>query len=90
MVEDKGCVVEALTPERFKLLRGSAYVADGYRRMIRVMIAGNNAKAFLAGCQATRKNLDEQLALLLQPGMTPPSPDSRLPKSGISVAYALA
>ena len=90
MVEDKGCVVEALTPERFKLLRGSAHVADGYRRMIRVMIAGNNAKAFLAGCQATRKNLDEQLALLLQPGMTPPSPDSRLPKRGISVAYALA
>jgi hypothetical protein len=68
------CVVEAVTPEKFELLRESAGVADGYRRMIRVMIAGNNAKAFLAGCQATKKNLDEQLALLLEPDMAPTSP----------------
>ena len=72
--EESGCVVEAVTPERFELLRGSADVADGYRRMIRFMIAGNNAKAFLAGCQATKKNLDEQLALLLEPDMAPTSP----------------
>ncbi len=72
--DDKGCVVEAVTPERFELLRGSADVADGYRRMIRVVIAGNNAKAFLAGCQATKKNIDEQLALLLEPDMVPISP----------------
>ena len=71
--EDRGCVVEAVTPERFELLRGSADVADAYRRMIRFMIAGNNAKAFLAGCQATKKNLDEQLALLLEPDLTPTS-----------------
>ena len=72
--EDGECVVEALPPERFELLRGSAYVADGYRRMIRFMIAGNNAKAFLEGCQATKKNLDEQLALLLEPNLVPTSP----------------
>jgi hypothetical protein len=71
--ENGECVVEAVTPERFELLRGSAYVADGYRRMIRFMIAGNNAKAFLAGCQATKKNLDEQLALLLEPNLAPTS-----------------
>ena len=69
--------MEAVTPERFELLRGSAGVADGYRRMIRFMIAGNNAKAFLEGCQATKKNLDEQLALLLEPDMTPTSPRGR-------------
>ncbi len=69
-----GCVVESLTPERFAMIRDSAYVADGYRRMIRVMIAGNNAKAFLAGCQATKRNLDEKLAMLLEPEMTPTSP----------------
>ena len=66
---DEGCVVEALTPERFEMLRGSADVADGYRRMIRFMIAGNNAKAFLTECQATRKNLDERLTMLLEPDM---------------------
>jgi hypothetical protein len=75
--EDRGCVVEAVTPERFEMLRGSADVADGYRRMIRFMIAGNNAKAFLAGCQATKKNLDEQLALLLEPNLAPTSPHGR-------------
>ncbi len=75
--EDRECVVEALTPERFELLRGSADVADGYRRMIRFMIAGNNAKAFLAGCQATKKNLDEQLASLLEPNLVPTSPRGR-------------
>jgi hypothetical protein len=79
MVGESGeCVVEALTPERFELLRGSAYVADGYRRMIRCMIAGNNAKAFLAGCQATKKNVDEQLALLLEPNLAPTSPRDAL------------
>ena len=76
--EDRGRVVEAVTPERFELLRGSADVADGYRRMIRFIIAGNNAKAFLAGCQATRKNLDEQLALLLEPNLVPSSPRDAL------------
>jgi hypothetical protein len=67
--EDRGCVVEAVTPEGFEMLRGSADVADGYRRMIRFMIAGNNAKAFLTECQATRKNLDERLTMLLEPDM---------------------
>ena len=79
--EDRGCVVEAVTPEGFEMLRGSADVADGYRRMIRFMIAGNNAKAFLAGCQTTKKNLDEQLALLLEPDMTPQSPRRERVKS---------
>ena len=69
-----------MTPERFELLRGSADVAEGYRRMIRFMIAGNNAKAFLAGCQATKKNLDEQIALLLEPDMTPRSPGKTVPE----------
>ena len=78
MVGESGeCVVEAVTPERFEMLRGSADVADGYRRMIRFMIAGNNAKAFLAGCRATKKNLDEQLALLLEPNLAPTSPRGR-------------
>ena len=79
--EDRECVVEAVAPERFKLLRGSADVADGYRRMIRFMIAGNNAKAFLARCQATKKNLDEQLALLLEPDMMPTSSQRARAKS---------
>ncbi len=74
-----GCVVESLTPERFAMIRDSAYVADGYRRMIRVMIAGNNAKAFLAGCQATKRNLDEKLAMLLEPEMTPTVPRDTSP-----------
>ena len=72
--QESGCVVEAVTPERFELLRESADVADGYRKMIRFMIAGNNAKTFLAGCQATKKNLDEQLAMLLEPNLVPTSP----------------
>ena len=80
--EDRGCVVEAVTPERFELLRGSADVADGYRRMIRFMIAGSNAKAFLAGCQATKKNVDERLAMLLEPDLAPTSPDWALPDCG--------
>ena len=88
--EDRECVVEALTPERFELLRGSADVADGYRRMIRFMIAGNNAKAFLAGCQATKKNLDEQLALLLEPNLAPTSPRSRPFQGSNFVTSALA
>ena len=67
-------MVEAVTPERFDQLRGSADVADGYRRMMRFIIAGNNAKAFLAGCQATKKNIDEQLAMLLEPDLVPTSP----------------
>ncbi len=71
---DGGCVVEAVTPERFDMIRESASVADGYRRMIRFLIAGNNARAFLAGCQATKKNLDDRLAMLLEPEMTPTSP----------------
>jgi hypothetical protein len=79
--KDGGCVVEAVTPERFELLRGSADVADGYRRMIRFMIAGNNAKALLAGCQATKKNVDERLAMLLEPDMTPTSPRGARAKS---------
>ncbi len=85
-VEDEGCaagercVVEAVTAERFELLRGSAYVADGYRRMIRFMIAGNNAKTFLSGCQGTKKNLDEQLALLLEPDLAPTSPNKAFPR----------
>ena len=85
-------VVEAVTPERFELLRGSADVADGYRRMIRFMIACNDAKAFLAGCQATKKNLDEQLALLLEPDMTPASPNKVLPRRGkhVHVTSAMA
>ncbi len=74
VAREERCVVEAITPERFEMLRGSADVADGYRRMIRFMIAGNNAKTFLAGCQATKKNLDEKLALLLEPDMAPTSP----------------
>ena len=67
-------MVEAVTPERFDMIRESASVADGYRRMIRFLIAGNNARAFLAGCQATKKNLDDRLAMLLEPEMTPTSP----------------
>ncbi len=95
-VEDEGCaagercVVEAVTAERFELLRGSAYVADGYRRMIRFMIAGNNAKTFLSGCQGTKKNLDEQLALLLEPDLAPTSPNKVFPehdKSGQERVY---
>ena len=78
--EDRECVVEAVTPERFELLRGSADVADGYRRMIRFLIAGNNAKTFLAGCQATKKNVDEQLALLLEPDLAPTSPNKAFPR----------
>jgi hypothetical protein len=78
VVEGK-CVVEGVTPEWFELRRGSADVADGYRRMIRFMIAGNNAKTFLAGCQATKKNLDEQLALLLEPHLAPTSPNKAFP-----------
>ncbi len=77
-----GCVVEALAPERFDVIRGSAYVADGYRRMIRFMIAGNNARDFLARCQATKKNLDEQLAILLEPDKAPTSPGNVLPGRG--------
>ena len=90
--EDSGCVVEAVTPERFELLRGSADVADGYRRMIRFIIACNDAKAFLAGCQATKKNLDEQLAVLLEPDMTPASPNKALPRRGkhVHVTSAMA
>ena len=81
-VENKGSVVEAVTQERFEMLRGSADVADGYRRMIRFMVAGNNAKAFLAGCQATKKNVDERLAMLLEPDMTPTSPNWTFPSRG--------
>ena len=73
-VENEGCVVEAVTPERFERLCGSADVADGYRRMMRFIIAGHNAKAFLAGCQATKKNIDEQLAMMLDPDLVPTSP----------------
>ncbi len=79
-VTEGKCVVEAVTPEWFELRRGSADVADGYRRMIRFMIAGNNAKTFLAGCQATKKNLDEQLALLLEPDLAPTSPNKAFPR----------
>ena len=84
--------MEAVTPERFELLRGSADVADGYRRMIRFIIACNDAKAFLAGCQATKKNLDEQLAVLLEPDMTPASPNKVLPRHGkhVYVTSAMA
>ena len=78
--QESGCVVEAVTPEGFELLRGSADVADGYRRMIRFMIACNDAKAFLAGCQATKKNLDARLAQLLEPDMTPTTPTQTLPE----------
>jgi hypothetical protein len=80
--KEEGCVVEAVTPERFELLRGSADVADGYRRMIRFIIAGNTTKGFLARCQATKKNLDEQLALLLEPDRTPTSPNEAFPRRG--------
>ena len=73
-MEDGRCVVEAVTPERFERLCGSADVADGYRRMMRFIIAGHNAKAFLAGCQATKKNIDEQLAMLLEPDLVPTAP----------------
>ncbi len=82
-VEDRGCAVEAVSPERFKLLLGSAYAADDYRRMIKVMIAGNNAKTFLAGCQATKKKLEEQLASLLEPDLAPTSPGVRIPGAGV-------
>jgi hypothetical protein len=77
-----GCVVEALPPERFAMIRDSADIAEGYRRMIRFIIAGNNARAFLAGCQATKKNLDERLAMLLEPDMTPASRREALPVRG--------
>ena len=90
VVEDEGCVVEAVTPERFALLRGSAHVADGYRRMIRFMIAGNNARAFLIGCQATKKNLDERLAMLLEPDIIPTSPSEVFPKHDRHDTSALA
>ena len=82
VAKDEGCVMEAVTPERFELLRGSADVADGYRRMIRFIIAGNTTKGFLARCQATKKNLDEQLALLLEPDRTPTSPNEAFPRRG--------
>ncbi len=90
VVEDEGCVVEAVTPERFEMIRSSAFVADGYRRMIRFMIAGNNARAFLAECQATKKNLDERLAMLLEPEMTPTSSGEAFPKRDRRVTSALA
>ena len=130
---DGECVVEAVTPERFDLLRGSAAVAEGGRRLARIMGAGENARAFFAGCQAmvkdlvgcqatkerwkteriqlrcgpssaadgggvvsagermTKKNLDERLAMLLDPDRTPTSPPRSLPRSrsqdrGVSVS----
>ncbi len=97
---DGGCVVEAVTPERFDLLRGSAAVAEGCRRMAQIMAAGENARAFFAGCQATvkdpvslttKKNLDERLAMLLEPDRTPTSPPRSLPRGrsqdrGVSVS----
>ena len=89
-VENEGCVVEAVTPERFEMIRGSAFVADGYRRMIRFMIAGNNARAFLTECQATKKNLDERLAMLLEPDMIPTSPNGVFTKRDRRVTSALA
>ena len=49
------CVVEAVTPERFDRLRGSAAVAEGCRCMARIMAAAENARAFLAGGQETAK-----------------------------------
>ena len=79
---DGACVVEALTPERFDMVCGSAHVADGSRRMIRLLVAVDNTRTFLAGCQATKRNLDERLALLLEPDMTPTSPRNALPKRG--------
>ncbi len=47
--------MEAVTPERFDLLRGSAAVAEGCRWMARIMAAAENARAFLAGGQETAK-----------------------------------
>ena len=77
---DGGCVVEVVTPERFDLLRGSAMIADGCRRMARIMAAGENAREFFAGL-TTKKNLDERLALLLEPDRTPTSPRGSHPRS---------
>ncbi len=89
-VVEGGCVVEAVTPERFELIRGSAFVADGYRRIITLMAAGNNARAFLAECQATKKNLDERLAMLLEPDKIPTSPGGVFPKRDRRVTSVLA
>ena len=77
------CVVEAVTPERFDFLLGSAYVADGCRRLTRIVAAGQNAKIFLDRCQATKKNLDERLAMLLEPDLIPAS--KRSPRQSGSI-----
>ena len=77
------CVVEAVTQERFDILLGSAYVADGCRRLTRILAAGQYAKAFLDRCQATKKNLDERLAMLLEPDLIPAS--KRSPRQSGSI-----
>ncbi len=89
-VENEGCVVEAVTQERFELTRGSAFVADGYRRIITLIVAGNNARTFLAECQATKKNLDERLTMLLEPDKIPTSPSGVFPKRDRRATSALA
>ena len=71
------CVMEAVSPERFKKLRESEYVAEGCRHLARLIAAGQDAKVFLDGCRTTKKNLDERLAMLLEPDMTPASPRVR-------------
>ena len=85
-VVNGACVVEALTPEGFDMVCGSAHVADGCRRMIRLLVAVDNTRTFLARCQATKRNLDERLAMLLEPDMTPTSPRNALPKRGRRVS----
>ncbi len=90
-VEDGRCVVEGVTPERFRRLRESEYVADGCRRLARLIAAGQDAKVFLDECRTTKKNLDERLAMLLEPDMTPASPRVRKhlrPQGGATSALA--
>ena len=76
------CVMEAVSPERFKKLRESEYVAEGCRHLARLIAAGQDAKVFLDGCRTTKKNLDERLAMLLEPDLTPASPRAPLCGSG--------
>lgn len=68
------CEVEAVTRERFELLKGAAYVADGQRRLAEVLAASINAREILACCRATKRDMDEMLAMRLDPDATPSAP----------------
>ena len=76
------CAVEAVTPERFARMMESAALLDGMRRMTRILVAGRDAKYFLEGCQTTKRSVDERLAMMLEPKLTPASPRPSRARSG--------